>query len=605
MSVWTGMREWARGAAVAAGVGAVAIVAALAWPKRPPERLPELAPEAFPETASPAPLAAVPALGAVPDVALTAKERPVPSRDAAPVADALAGPEPERVEVSETKATDPEAVAALPQAIASEPETAAMAKAPADSPADPEPAPPADPAPEGAQNAPDPVLPDFDSYRVEADGATVISGRAEPGAMILVLVDGQPVAQARAGGDGSFAALLTLPANPLPSLMTLEQVLPDGRKVGSAQSVALGPIAGPVVVATAVPELMPPAPPALPDPTPSPDLATTGLAAAGPATLDPVVAGSTTTDPGGTTVDPVAAVEVSVAEAAVTAPDLPQPEHPPTPTPPVALLLTKEGATVVQTPFARVPSTGPADAVLLEAISYTPSGAVQLSGKGQAGHMVRLYLDNAPVADAAIDAAGRWQLTLGDTAPRLYTLRVDQVDATGTVTARFETPFKRETLEALAALSQPETRAQPAPAGETPLTAARPDTVTGPDLAPEPAPASGALVAVLPHVSQTPADPTPSGAVATHDTARKGFQADATATATPPPPPISVTVQPGFTLWGIARDTFGDGILYVQVYEANRDKIRNPDLIYPGQVFAIPAKPKAGAAKPQAGGVKP
>ena len=49
-----------------------------------------------------------------------------------------------------------------------------------------------------------------------------------------------------------------------------------------------------------------------------------------------------------------------------------------------------------------------------------------------------------------------------------------------------------------------------------------------------------------------------------------------------------VTVQPGFTLWGIARDTYGDGFLYVRVFEANKGQIRNPDLIYPGQVFALP-----------------
>lgn len=48
------------------------------------------------------------------------------------------------------------------------------------------------------------------------------------------------------------------------------------------------------------------------------------------------------------------------------------------------------------------------------------------------------------------------------------------------------------------------------------------------------------------------------------------------------------TVQPGATLWAIAEQTFGDGILYVKVFEANRDTIRDPDLIYPGQVFLIP-----------------
>ena len=53
---------------------------------------------------------------------------------------------------------------------------------------------------------------------------------------------------------------------------------------------------------------------------------------------------------------------------------------------------------------------------------------------------------------------------------------------------------------------------------------------------------------------------------------------------------VSVTVQPGFTLWGIAKERFGDGVFYVQVFETNRDKIRDPDLIYPGQVFAVPGE---------------
>ena len=49
-----------------------------------------------------------------------------------------------------------------------------------------------------------------------------------------------------------------------------------------------------------------------------------------------------------------------------------------------------------------------------------------------------------------------------------------------------------------------------------------------------------------------------------------------------------VTVQPGNTLWAIARKRYGDGLLYVQVFEANSDKIKNPDLIYPGQLFDLP-----------------
>ena len=50
----------------------------------------------------------------------------------------------------------------------------------------------------------------------------------------------------------------------------------------------------------------------------------------------------------------------------------------------------------------------------------------------------------------------------------------------------------------------------------------------------------------------------------------------------------AITVQPGNTLWAISRDRYGEGVLYVRIYEANRDRIRDPDLIYPGQVFTLP-----------------
>lgn len=53
-------------------------------------------------------------------------------------------------------------------------------------------------------------------------------------------------------------------------------------------------------------------------------------------------------------------------------------------------------------------------------------------------------------------------------------------------------------------------------------------------------------------------------------------------------PVRAVTVQTGDTLWAISNERYGDGVLYVRVFEANRDNIRDPDLIYPGQVFTIP-----------------
>ena len=50
----------------------------------------------------------------------------------------------------------------------------------------------------------------------------------------------------------------------------------------------------------------------------------------------------------------------------------------------------------------------------------------------------------------------------------------------------------------------------------------------------------------------------------------------------------SIVVQPGNSLWRLARRTYGDGMLYTTIYTANREQIRDPDLIYPGQIFSLP-----------------
>ncbi|MCW5731890.1 MAG: LysM peptidoglycan-binding domain-containing protein, partial [Alphaproteobacteria bacterium] len=52
-----------------------------------------------------------------------------------------------------------------------------------------------------------------------------------------------------------------------------------------------------------------------------------------------------------------------------------------------------------------------------------------------------------------------------------------------------------------------------------------------------------------------------------------------------------IIVQPGNSLWRIARRTYGEGELYTVIYRANREQIRDPDLIYPGQIFDIPEAP--------------
>lgn len=56
--------------------------------------------------------------------------------------------------------------------------------------------------------------------------------------------------------------------------------------------------------------------------------------------------------------------------------------------------------------------------------------------------------------------------------------------------------------------------------------------------------------------------------------------------------PARITVQPGANLWTIARARYGRGVDYILIHEANRDRIRDPDLIYPGQIFDLP-EPRA------------
>ena len=56
-------------------------------------------------------------------------------------------------------------------------------------------------------------------------------------------------------------------------------------------------------------------------------------------------------------------------------------------------------------------------------------------------------------------------------------------------------------------------------------------------------------------------------------------------------PKIATTiVSRGDSLWRISRVTYGAGMRYAIVYKANRDQIRNPNRIYPGQIFVLPMK---------------
>ncbi len=270
--------------------------------------------------------------------------------------------------------------------------------------------------------------------------------------------------------------------------------------------------------------------------------------------------------PDGTEVAGADVVAVAPTQAPAVAAATPAGEPAPASVPaaasaPAALVIEAEGAAqLADTPPTVAPAPGAAAEVVIDAISYTPDGRVVLAGRGAADAALRFYLDGQPLAEGRVAGDGQWRLPLSDVAPGRYTLRLDQLDAAGQVTARFETPFLRETPEALALAMKPAAVVAPAPAPAQPEIIAK-----VPQPAPSVAPSGAPAVAAAPASETAPAAAQPAT-----------------------PQPVAVTVQPGYSLWRIARENYGEGVLYVQVYEANRDKIRDPDLIYPGQIFTVP-----------------
>lgn len=79
------------------------------------------------------------------------------------------------------------------------------------------------------------------------------------------------------------------------------------------------------------------------------------------------------------------------------------------------------------------------------------------------------------------------------------------------------------------------------------------------------------------------------------DTPRADFSKVQSGSSTQPATPADATrvytVQAGDSLSKIAKREYGDANKWNAIFEANRDTIRNPDLIHPGQVLTLPPNP--------------
>ncbi len=187
-------------------------------------------------------------------------------------------------------------------------------------------------------------------------------------------------------------------------------------------------------------------------------------------------------------------------------------------------------------------------------------GGFYASGTATPGAHLRIYLNGSILADVTAGEDGHWSLTIGKgMTPGHFAVRADMIDPTGKVLARAEVPF-----EVPVAVAEADAAPQPPP---PPLQAPQ----SSPAAAAPPGPTQPASPQVSPGNQQVAAAP-PSSSVT-----------DAVV-----PQIQTTTVVRGDSLWRISRKVFGHGIRYTLIYEANANQIRDPSLIYPGQVFVLP-----------------
>jgi LysM repeat protein len=209
----------------------------------------------------------------------------------------------------------------------------------------------------------------------------------------------------------------------------------------------------------------------------------------------------------------------------------------------VALTTPGKPTVVLSQPAAPKPATG---AVVVETVEIEPSGRFHVSGQAGPGAGLRLYLNDSFITAATAGPDGRFAVTINEgVAPGNYRVRVDEASSSGSVRARAEVPFNApDTTASVPAQSTASKRPETAPTQQPQLAAAGATAL--PDRG---APRSNVVV---PKIKTT-------------------------------------TVSRGDSLWRLSQHSYGAGTRYAVIYKANRGQIRNPNLIYPGQVLVLPA----------------
>jgi nucleoid-associated protein YgaU len=388
--------------------------------------------------------------------------------------------------------------------------------------------------------APGPDIPGFDTLRVEPSGDTVVAGHAGPNTKVELIAGDKVIAEADADGAGNFVIVPPALA-PGSYVLALRSTSENGTVIDSHQNVAVS-------------------------------------------------------------VPPKGQTNVVVALA--------EPGKPS-----VVLTDTNKPAQPMTAPQA---SAAPAQPEVAFKTAEVDNGGFYASGTATPGAHLRIYLNGTALAEVTAGPDRHWSLTVQKgMAPGHFAVRADVIDATGKVLARAEVPFDVpvSVAEADTPSTQPSAApmvAAPAQPAATPAAPAQPATRAAPA---QPAPgqsaapsqSASALAAPTPQASASsepaqsenmaPREPgagAPAPAAEPNAAPTTEEATAASPSSTPSPNDVVVpqiqttTVVRGDSLWRISRKIFGHGIRYTLIYEANADQIRDPSLIYPGQIFVLP-----------------
>ncbi len=397
----------------------------------------------------------------------------------------------------------------------------------------------------------------FDIVRVEPDGTTVIAGRAEPGVGVRVLVDGEIVDRSEAGSDGGFVSFLSLGRSDVPRVVSLEEMLPDGEIIPSEQTVILAPSpeelvadAAPAVPAEVVAEIE--------TETPAEQIADNTAESSGgqitevspEASGEPAASADTpsSTEPIAEAAPAVEEVERETVRAEVVETEVDAPVE-----------------TAVTEPAEEAETPAVAAAQPVEDTSEPEESSPEIAGQ-------TAPQQTAPTVLLA-DSDGVRVLQSGGSGPSVQeNVSIDAIS--------YDTEGEVALTGRSTGASSVRVYLDNQPLLDVPIgdgggwSADLPDIDTGTyTLRVDELDSEGAVVSR----AETPFRREAVEAIRALDDGLTERSAVAL-----------VTVQPGNTLWGIARERYGEGPLYVRVFEANTDRIRDPDLIYPGQIFTVP-----------------